>query len=573
MPSQPRARPREVQDGRGGTAREIWHRSSAERLKATPADLLIIGGGITGAGIARDAAMRGLRTILVDQHDLGAGTSSRSSRLIHGGVRYLEEGNVRLVFEALRERRTLLHIAPHLVRPLPFVFPVHRGDRIPLWKLWAGILVYDLLAAFRNVGWHRLLGKRALLKDEPMVRERGLAGGIRYFDAQCDDARLVVATARDAIRHGALVANYMAVESLNQADGRVQGATLHDRLTGQSTSVHARVVVNATGPWCDEVRRLEDPAATPILRPTKGVHVMVRRDRLGHEAAITLTSPIDGRVMFVLPWGDFSYIGTTDTDATEHPDQLRATEDDIVYLLRSANAAFPNAHLDERDVLATWAGLRPLIAPPAALGASRIPREHLILQGRGGMLTIAGGKLTTFRSMAAELVDRVEATLHELDGRPRVPRPPTADEPLPGGEVQDLEPLGRAGLELGLFIETVDHIVRTYGTECSAVFNLVRERRELAAPLLAGYPAIEAEVIHVARRELAQRVDDVLVRRIHPYYEGPDHGLGAARRTAELLAEELGWEPARLEEEVERYRNLVAWEQTACIRNPGAPRP
>jgi glycerol-3-phosphate dehydrogenase len=510
--------------------------------------------------------MRGLRTILVDQHDLGAGTSSRSSRLIHGGVRYLEEGNIRLVFEALRERRTLLHIAPHLVRPLPFVFPVHRGDRVPLWKLWAGILVYDLLAVFRNVGWHRLLGKRALLKEEPMVRERGLTGGIRYFDAQCDDARLVVATARDAIRHGALVANYMAVEGLSRGDGRVQGAMLRDRLSGESATVHARVVVNATGPWCDEVRRLEDPAASPLLRPTKGVHVMVRRDRLGHEAAITLTSPIDGRVMFVLPWGEFSYIGTTDTDAAEHPDQLRASPEDIVYLLRSANAAFPNAHLEERDVLTTWAGLRPLIAPRVAVGASRIPREHLILRGSGGMLTIAGGKLTTYRTMAAELVDRAVDILHELDGHTRVPRPPTAEAPLPGGEVEDIEPLGRAGLELGLFIETVDHIVRTYGTECSAVFNLVRERRELARPLVAGYPAIEAEVIHVARRELAQRVDDVLVRRIHPYYEAPDHGLGAAPRTAELLGEELGWNAARIDEEVDRYRNLVAWEQTATGR-------
>jgi glycerol-3-phosphate dehydrogenase len=362
------------------------------------------------------------------------------------------------------------------------------------------------------------------------------------------------------------VANYMAVESLSRADGRVQGAILHDRLTGVSTSVHARVVVNATGPWCDEIRRLEDPAASPILRPTKGVHVMVRRERLGHEAAITMTSPIDGRVMFVLPWGDFSYIGTTDTEATEHPDQLRASDADIIYLLRSANAAFPNAHLDERDVLSTWAGLRPLIAPPTTMGASRIPREHLILQGSGGMLTIAGGKLTTFRSMAAELVDQVEAILHGLDGQPRVPRPPTADEPLPGGEVHDLEPLGQAGLELGLFVETVEHLVRTYGTECAAVFNLVRERRELAAPLVAGYPAIEAEVVHVARRELAQRVDDVLVRRIHPYYEVPDHGLGAARRTAALLAEELRWGDQRVEEEVERYRNLVAWEQPAPER-------
>jgi glycerol-3-phosphate dehydrogenase len=302
---------------------------------------------------------------------------------------------------------------------------------------------------------------------------------------------------------------------------------------------------------------MEDPHATPLLRLTKGAHVMVRRERLGHDAAITLTSPIDGRVMFVLPWGDYSYIGTTDTDTAEGPDDVRTSTDDVHYLLRSANAAFPNAHLGERDVVASWAGLRPLVRPDQTVGASQVPREHVIVQGPGGMLTIAGGKLTTFRVMAAEMVDRVVAILHQLDGRPRARRPPTDREPLPGGEVRDLAPLESAGLELGLFRETVEHIADTYGTECSAVFNLVRERRELAAQLVPGYPAIEAEVVHVARRELAQRVEDVLVRRIHPYYETGDHGLAGARRTAELLGEELGWDGRRIGEEAARYVEFV----------------
>ena len=500
--------------------------------------------------------MRGLRTVLVEQHDLGYGTSSRSSRLIHGGIRYLEEGDIGLVFEALRERRVLLRIAPHLVRPLPFVFPVHDGDRVPLWKLRAGVWLYDLLAAFRNVGWHRFLGKRALRRAEPMVREQGLRGGVRYFDAQCDDARLVVATVRAAMQHGALVASYMVVEDLIRADGRIQGVRIRDRLSGTAGQIRAAVVVNATGPWCDRLRQLEDPGVAPLLRPTKGVHVMVRRDRLGNQAAITLTSPIDGRVMFVIPWGDFSYIGTTDTDDAEDPEQVRATQDDIHYLLRSANAAFPNAHLGEEDVLSSWAGLRPLIRPPERLGASQIPREHVIQRGAGGMLTIAGGKLTTFRAMAEELVDQVVEILHDLDGRPRPPRPPSDREPLPGGEAAAVEPLGTPGTELGLFGETVEHLLRTYGTESAAILNLVRERRELARPLIPGYPAIEAEVIHVARRELAQRVEDVLVRRIHPYYETRDHGVGSARRTAELLGEEHGWDTARIEEEATRY---VEW--------------
>ncbi len=557
MPHEPRTGAGDVQDGRGSTTREIWHRSSLEQLARTPADLLVIGAGITGAGIARDAAMRGLRTIVVDQHDIAWGTSSRSSRLIHGGLRYLEEGDFGLVFEALRERKILLGIAPHLVQPLPFVFPVHRGDRVPLWKLWAGIWLYDLLAAFRNVRWHRLLGKRGVLQAEPMVRERGLVGGVRYYDAQCDDARLTLATIRSALTHGARVTTHARVTDLLRADGRIHGVRLEDQLTGASADVQARIVVNATGPWCDRLRRMEDPAAQPLLRTTKGAHVIVRRSRLGHEAAITLTSPIDGRVMFVLPWGDFSYIGTTDTDSAEDPDRVEASAEDVVYLLRSANAAFPNARLSEADVLATWAGLRALIANGNALGASQVSREHLIGEGPGGMLTIAGGKLTTYRKMAAELVDQVTERLHRLDGRPRGPQAATDEEPLPGGEVADLEPLGTPGLELGLSIDTVSHLTRLYGSECAAIFNLVRERRTLAQPLHPEHPAIEAQVIHAARRELAMRVEDVLVRRLHLYYETADQGRIAAHRVAELMGEELGWDGQVVEREAARYLDLL----------------
>jgi glycerol-3-phosphate dehydrogenase len=563
MPREPRAGSREVENGRGSAAREIWHRSSVEQLAgAAPADLLVIGGGITGAGIARDAAMRGLRTVLVEQRDVAFGTSSRSSRLIHGGLRYLEEGDLRLVFEALRERRVLLAIAPHLVRPLPFTFPVHQGDRVPLWKLWAGIWVYDLLAAFRNVRWHRLLGKRGLLRREPMVRTRGLVGGVRYYDAQCDDARLTLATLRDAMRYGARVATYARVEALERADGRVSGAHLTDLLTGQTGTVRASVVVNATGPWCDRLRRLENPAAQPLLRPTKGVHLLVRRERLGHSDAITLTSPIDGRVMFVLPWGDFSYIGTTDTDTDESPDQVAASPDDIVYLLRSANSAFPNARLSEADVLATWAGLRPLIAPEGAMGASSVPREHLIVTGTGGMLSIAGGKLTTYRVMAAELVDQVVDRL-ATQGRNRPGRAPTHTEPLPGGEAQALEPLREPGLELGLAAATVQHLLHLYGTEAAAIYNLVREDRRLATPLSPGHPAIEAQVIQAVRRELACRVEDILVRRLHLRYEVPDHGQAAARRVAELMGAELGWDEATVAAETARYVDEVCAETPA----------
>ena len=530
-------------------------RASLAELTVEPADLLVIGAGITGAGIARDAAMRGFRTLLVDRGDLGSGTSSRSSRLVHGGLRYLEQGRLGLVFEALRERRILLRTAPHLVRPLDFVFPIHDGDRVPLWKLAAGAALYDLLAQFRNVRRHRILGKRALLEREPLLKERGLRGGVRYTDAQCDDARLVVATARSAVEHGALVASYMRVRGLVQEEGRVRGAELEDCLTGEQGTAAAHVVVNATGPWTDILRRLEDPAALPLLRATKGAHVMVARDRIGHRHAITFLSPLDGRVMFILPWGDLSYIGTTDTDDGHPPGRVRATGDDLVYLLRSANARFPNAHLTEDDVRVTWAALRPLLAGERGAATSSVSREHLIAEGSGGMITVAGGKLTTYRAMAAEAVDRVAARLHR-----RTPRPPTDSEALPGGETADVEPFRRRGLELGLPAAVVEHLLRHYGTEAAGIYNQGLADRSLFEQLHPAHCAIEAEVVHAARRELAQTVEDVLVRRVHLYYETRDRGLRAAGRTAELLGRELGWTPEQSAAAAQRYRDFVAGE-------------
>jgi glycerol-3-phosphate dehydrogenase len=543
--------------GAGPHSRRSLERATIEQLAAQPADLLVIGGGINGAGIARDAAMRGLRTILVEQNDLGSGTSSRSSRLIHGGLRYLEQGEFGLVLEANRERRTLLRIAPHLVWPLPFVFPVHRGDRITRWRLAAGMLLYDLLALFRNVRTHRMLGKRGMLEAEPMLRDRGLLGGARYYDAQCDDARLVVATARSAIHHGALVANYMPVRALERTAGRVVGAQLEDRLTGERGVIRASVVVNATGPWADRVRRLEDAGAAPLLQPTKGVHVVVDRSRLDHREAVAFTSPIDGRVLFVLPWGNLSYIGTTDTDSVEAPDELTISADDMVYLLRSTNARFPSARLSIEDVQTAWAGLRPLLVDRDQRSASSRSREHAIVQGSGGMLTVVGGKLTTYRAMAAQVVNQAMRELRHRDGRRRYAEARTDEDPLPGGETADLSQFRERGLELGLAATTVDHLLRHYGTEAAGIFNLGGADRQLFQRLLEPHPAIEAEVIHAVRRELAQTVEDVLVRRFHLYYEHPDQGASVAGRVAELMGQELGWDTARIREEAERYRSFV----------------
>ncbi len=350
------------------------------------------------------------------------------------------------MFEASRERRVLLGIAPHLVHPLPFLFPVYRGARVPAWKLRAGMWLYDLLAAFHNVKAHRWLGRKATQRLEPGLRDKELRGAALYYDAQTDDARLVIATMRSAAQAGAMVANYVEVTALIKPDGRVGGATVRDALSGRVSTVRALVVVNATGPWVDRVRRLDDAGAEPLLRPTKGAHVAVPRKRVGHTLAVTLTSPIDGRVMFVLPWGDLSYIGTTDTDEDASPDEVRATAQDVVYLLRSVNAFFPHARLSPSDVIASWAGLRPLLRPPRHLAPSAASREHRVIESRSGLWTIAGGKLTTYRVMARDVVDRVAARLRELDGRPRASRAPTERLPLPGGETADLDGLVKAAV-------------------------------------------------------------------------------------------------------------------------------
>jgi len=520
-----------------------------------PVDLLVVGAGITGAGIARDAAKRGLRSALLDKGDFGSGTSSHSSRLIHGGLRYLEHGHLRLVFEASRERRILLRIAPHLVWARSFIVPVHRGARVPLWKLAAGLLLYDLLASFRNVRSHEMLGKRALRRAEPGLRSGGLRGGGRYYDAQCDDVRLTLANVRDAHRHGAFVANYVRVDRLEIADGRVGGAHVTDLTTGAEHLIRARVVVNATGPWSDAFRG--EDGDQPALCLSKGAHVIVPRWRLGNNEALTLTSPIDGRVVFVVPLGDFSYIGTTETTDDIDPDRIHATGADVIYLLRSANAFFPEARLTPDDVQATWAGVRPLVRSGDVDRPGSVSREHRILESERGLLSIVGGKLTTYRAMAVEVVDRVTRQLHRLDGRPVPPKARTAEDPLPGGESRDLDVLIGATTDDGIPRVIAEYLVRCYGSETPAVVRVAKSDPRLAEPVVSGLPVIWAQFLHAIRREMALTLGDLLIRRTSLFYEAPDHGLEVASEVAALVAEEAGWDTERRQAELAVYEQQV----------------
>jgi glycerol-3-phosphate dehydrogenase len=400
---------------------------------------------------------------------------------------------------------------------------------------------------------HRWLGRKRVARLEPRLRIKGLQGAALYYDAQTDDVRLVLATMRSAAQAGALVANYADATSFLKSDGRVRGAAVRDTLSGRTYSVRALVVVNATGPWVDAVRRRDNADAPPLLRLTKGAHVAVPRARIGHTHAVTLTSPIDGRVMFVLPWGDLSYIGTTDTDEAVSPEDVRATGSDVVYLLRSINAMFPDARLTPRDVISTWAGLRPLLAPVRARSASDVSREHRIVEDSSGIITIAGGKLTTYRRMARDTVDRVAKQLRRLDGRPLPPRAATDRLPLPGGESADLEVLAEALRARGVTDAQIQHLIRHYGSESAAVMNLVDRDRALGEPIIAGRPEVWAEVVHAVEREMAARLTDVLIRRLHLFYEDPAHGSTVSPAVAARLAELLGWDDVRRDEEVADY--------------------
>ncbi|HSP79682.1 MAG TPA: glycerol-3-phosphate dehydrogenase/oxidase [Myxococcaceae bacterium] len=528
-----------------------------ERLQALASqafDLLVIGGGVTGCGIARDAALRGLRVALVESEDFASGTSSRSSRLIHGGLRYLEHGHLGLVFESSIERARLLRLAPHLVRPLSFVWPVYAGARVPRWKLSAGLLLYDALSLFRNVKGFKSLNARQVLEAVPGLCATGLKGGARYYDAATDDARLTLANALGASEAGAVVLNHISVRGLVLEEGRARGATVVDGLTGQELTVSARVLVNATGPWSDEIRRLDATGATPAVRGSKGVHVSVPHERLPVREALTLLSPVDGRVMFILPAGSGTIIGTTETATTAHPSEVRASTADVDYLLASANGFFPQAHLTPEDVLSAWAGIRPLAASgySGAGDANSASREHAIHTSPSGVLAISGGKLTTFRIMARDVVDAAEKAL----GIPHR-KTPTDSLPLPGGELASysatlLAAQGEVGRE-----DTATHLVRAHGSRWRQVWELTREQPLLAEPLVPGLPYLRAEAVHAVTLELAHTLSDVLIRRLKVAFETRDQGRAAARVAAADLAPLWGWSPEEVERQLAAYARDV----------------
>jgi len=504
-------------------------------------DVVVVGGGIVGSSIARDAALRGLSVALLERRDFGAGTSSKTSRMLHGGVRYLRQGRLGLVRQALRERNLLRDLEPGLVLPTDFAVPVYEGSGLGPALTRLGLRIYRGFARDRGGDW--LKPARA---DEaaPGLERKGLRGIGGYRDVLVRDARLVLEVARSAARSGAAVLNHAQVNSFVHEGGKITALAVADVFTlADDVVVRGTTFVNASGPWVDAIRRLDDPAAEPLLRPTKGVHLLVARGRIDHKRAVVLEMR-DGRIVFVLPWGKFTIVGTTDTDYKGSLDDVAATPDDVSYLLAAINEFFPAANLGVADVVSTYAGVRPLVSHGESRGsASDVSRSHEVIESASGLWTIAGGKLTTARAMAEDVVDRIVRRL----GRGGACR--TRREPL---RHESLEPATYAArlAGLGLSADAIPHLASTYLSE--EIVPILEEDAAYRAPLVGGLPYVVGEVVQAARHEMACEVDDVLARRTAILLEAPDNGEACAEAVSAILLRE-----ASVLSKPENYREIA----------------
>ena len=517
-------------------------------------DLLVVGGGVTGAGIALDAATRGLRVALVEQADLASGTSSRSSKLFHGGLRYLEQLNFGLVREALRERELMLtRLAPHLVKPVSFLYPLARR----WWErpyVTAGLTLYDTMGGARSVPGHSQLSRRGALRLAPALRPDALVGALRYYDAQADDARHTMMVARTAAAYGATVATSVQVTDFERVGERVVGALLKDVETGRTGAVRSSVVVNASGVWTDSVQALSGAGGRFRVRASKGVHLVVPRHRIPSETGLILRT--EKSVLFVIPWGTHWIVGTTDTDWNldlSHPAASRA---DIDYILDQVNTVLTSP-LTHDDIEGVYAGLRPLLAGESD-STSQLSREHAVARSQPGLVSVAGGKYTTYRVMAADAVD---LAAEDLPGP--VPDSVTADIPLLGAEgyAALVHQVPRLAATSGLPEWRVRRLLDRYGSLVHELFDLAAAEPDLWEPLEGAPEYLRAEIRYAATHEGALHLDDVLARRTRISIETPDRGVACAPAAAALVGAVLGWDEERVADEVEAYAARVAAER------------
>ncbi len=517
-------------------------------------DVLVIGGGVVGAGAALDAASRGLTTLLVEARDFAAGTSSRSSKLIHGGLRYLEQLDFALVREALKERGLLLNtLAPHLVHPVSFLFPLqHRRDRV---YIGAGVALYDTLGGARALPMHRHLSRSRALDMAPALRSDSMTGAIRYYDAQVDDARHTMTLARTAARHGAKVLTRAKVVGLLRDGERVVGATILDRETGSEYQVRARSVISATGVWTDEMNAMTGVEFPFHVRMSKGVHILVPRERMNLHTGLIMKT--EKSVLFVIPWQEHWIIGTTDTDWSLDKNHPVASAADVRYILDHVNSLLREP-LSTEDIVGTYAGLRPLLSG-ASSSTSKLSREHAVAQAVPGLFVIAGGKYTTYRVMAADVVDAA------VEGFGRGVAPSVTEKlPILGaaGYHELLEDIDSVAQRAGLSVAAARHLVSRYGSLATELFAMIDREPELGMPL-PGTEYLGVEALYAATHEGALHLDDILTRRTRISIEVPDRGLAAATVAADLVAETLGWDEAAKAEELARYRERVQAELTA----------
>ena len=544
---------------------------------ADPFDVLVIGGGITGVGVALDAAARGLRTALVERDDFASGTSSKSSKMVHGGLRYLQNGDVRLVYEALRERRRLMKNAPHLVEILPFMIPILTKDGVVSKKvakaLGSAMWMYDLTGGWRIGKLHKRVSAAQAAVHFPTTYLDKLSAGYLYFDAAADDARLALTVARTAAEHGAVVVNRCSVIDVTRDDetGQANGVTVIDGDgrgdgdgDGERIHVAARCIVNAAGVWADEVRSLDETAHPDSIRPAKGVHITVPWGKVRVDIAVIIPVRADRRSLFLVPWGprpggtfDHVYVGTTDTDYDGPLDDPQCTADDIDYVLTALNQAL-DPDITERvtsdDITGVWAGLRPLVKSATDNDSNAktadLSRQHQVAVSDAGVVRVNGGKLTTYREMAEDTVDLVA---ERLDAPRRARRSAT----------RHLKLLG-AGRPTTAAPGTTDHhLAHRYGTMADEIRALIAFRPELAEPLVSGQPYLRAEAVYAVRREMATTLDDVLARRTRAHLFDRPASLAAAHDVAELIADELGWSAEETARQLDAYRRLCENEENA----------
>ena len=522
-------------------------------------DIAVIGGGVTGASAAREAALRGLSVVLLERCDFASGTSSRSTKLFHGGVRYLASHQFKLVREACRERELMLTLAPHLAHVRPFIYLLYRGDPEAMWLLNAGLTLYDAFSGSPLKRRHHMLRPDKLLEQEPHLRSDGLVGGGWYYDFLTDDARYTIDTLKGAVDAGALAANYMQVSGLVWERGRVAGVEVEDRLTGATGTVRARQVVNTAGPWVDRVRFLEQGIGERLLRPTKGVHVVVRKRDLPLNHAIFLRSPRDKRVVWPIPAldEDLVYLGTTDTDYDGPIDHVTATAEDVEYLLEAANFAIPDAHLGFEHVVATWAGLRPLVSPEGSMAASAVSREHQIVTSPGGLLTIAGGKMTTARVMGVQVIERAVELLEANFRITHVPPSRSARVPISGGDPGALYAARRRLAGLALDPAVTRRWLELYGGNANRLADRTMGDQGAGRDLGAGHLTV-AEVRYAVDEEMARTVSDFFSRRASVFYWLDDGGLSVASVVAAEMGRLLGWNESEQQKQVESYRDWVS---------------